>query len=104
VDFPADRKRLLRRRPGIGRVTVTLTLRAPRVGFPYRFAAPSAGQYRSMDLRKPVVLVALVGSLVACGDNTDVGRGETNCDSSGQEAANPHDASCEETGTPANGG
>jgi hypothetical protein len=57
-----------------------------------------------MDLRKPVLLLALVGSLVACGDNTDVQRGETNCDSSGQEAANPHDASCEETGTPGGNG
>ncbi len=57
-----------------------------------------------MDLRKPILLLALVGSLVACGDNTDVQRGETNCDSSGQEAANPHDASCEETGTPGGNG
>jgi hypothetical protein len=51
-----------------------------------------------MDLRKPVLLLLIVGSLVACGDNSDVQRGETNCDSSGQEAANPHDASCSETG------
>jgi hypothetical protein len=53
-----------------------------------------------MDLKRPIVLLAVIGSLVACGDNTDVQRGETNCDSSGQEANNPHDASCEETGTP----
>ena len=52
-----------------------------------------------MDLRKPLLVLALIGSLTACGDNTDVQRGETNCDSEGQEAANPHDASCEETGT-----
>ncbi len=51
-----------------------------------------------MDLRKPLVLLVLAGSLVACGDNSDVQRGETNCDSQGQEAANPHDASCEQTG------
>ena len=55
-----------------------------------------------MDLRKALLLVALVGSLVACGDNTDVQRGETNCDSAGEEASNPQDASCEETGTPGN--
>ena len=57
-----------------------------------------------MDLRKPLLLLALVGSLVACGDNTDVGRGETNCDAAGQQAANPQDAACEETGTPGDGG
>ncbi|MGY1916761.1 hypothetical protein ABC795_16685 [Blastococcus sp. HT6-30] len=51
-----------------------------------------------MDLRKPLLLLALAGSLVACGDNTDLQRGETNCDSSGAEANNPHDASCQETG------
>jgi hypothetical protein len=53
-----------------------------------------------MDLKRPILLLALIGSLVACGDNTDLDRGETNCDSSGQEANNPQDASCEETGTP----
>jgi hypothetical protein len=53
-----------------------------------------------MDLKRPVLLLALVGSLVACGDNTNLDRGETNCDSQGQEAENPHDASCQETGTP----
>ena len=51
-----------------------------------------------MDLRKLLVLLALAGSLAACGDNSDLERGETNCDSSGQQASNPHDASCEETG------
>ncbi len=50
-------------------------------------------------LVKPVVILALVGSLVACGDNTDVGRGETDCDSASQDANNPHDAACEETGS-----
>jgi hypothetical protein len=57
-----------------------------------------------MDLRKSMLVLAVAGSLVACGDNTDVQRGETNCDASGQEAANSHDASCEETGTPGDGG
>ena len=57
---------------------------------------------RPMDLRKSMLVLAVAGSLVACGDNTDVQRGETNCDSAGQDAANTHDASCEETGTPAN--
>jgi hypothetical protein len=55
-----------------------------------------------MDLRKSMLVLAVAGSLVACGDNTDVQRGETNCDSAGQDSANTHDASCEETGTPAN--
>jgi hypothetical protein len=55
-----------------------------------------------MDVKKPLLVLALVGSLVACGDNTDVGRGETNCDSSSENAQNEHDASCEETGS--NGG
>lgn len=46
----------------------------------------------------------IAGSLAACGDNTNVDRGETNCDEAGQEASNPHDASCQETGTPGDGG
>jgi hypothetical protein len=54
-----------------------------------------------MDLKRPLLVLALAGSLVACGgDNTNLERGETNCDSSGEEASNPHDASCAETGTP----
>jgi hypothetical protein len=61
-----------------------------------------------MDVKRPLLVLALVGSLlgsvVACGgDNTNFQRGETNCDSPGQEAANPHDASCRETGTPGQG-
>ena len=51
-----------------------------------------------MDPRKPLVALLLAASLVACGDNTDVQRGETNCDSSADGANNPNDASCEETG------
>jgi hypothetical protein len=52
-----------------------------------------------MNVKKPLLVLALVGSLVACGDNSDLQRGETNCDSSGGDAQNAHDASCEETGT-----
>jgi len=52
-----------------------------------------------MDLKRPFLVLALAGSLVACGgDNTDLDRGETNCDSSGQEASNEQDATCEEEG------
>ena len=57
-----------------------------------------------MDLKRPLLLLALAGSLTACGDNTDLQRGETNCDSSAEEASNTHDASCAETGTPGDGG
>jgi hypothetical protein len=57
-----------------------------------------------MDLKRPLLVLALAGSLVACGDNTNLDRGETNCDEAGQEASNPADASCEETGTPGDGG
>ena len=53
----------------------------------------------AMDLKKPLILLAVVGSLVACGDNTNLQRGETNCDSKSQDATNPHDASCKETGS-----
>jgi hypothetical protein len=57
-----------------------------------------------MDLKRPLLALALAGSLVACGgDNTNFQRGETNCDSSGEEAANAQDASCAETGTPGEG-
>jgi hypothetical protein len=52
-----------------------------------------------MDLRKPLLVLALVGSLVACGDNTDVERGETNCDGGSEQDTSAQDASCEETGT-----
>jgi hypothetical protein len=52
-----------------------------------------------MDLRRPLVLLAVAGSLVACGDNTDLQRGETNCDSTSQGASNSNDASCQETGS-----
>jgi hypothetical protein len=51
-----------------------------------------------MRLARPLVVLALFGSLVACGDNTDFSRGSTNCDSSGQNASNDNDASCQETG------
>jgi hypothetical protein len=52
-----------------------------------------------MDLKRPVLVLALAGSLVACGgDNTNLDRGETNCDASGQEASNDQDAECEEEG------
>lgn len=52
-----------------------------------------------MDLKKPIVLLALVGSLTACGgDNTNLDRGETNCDAQGQEASNEQDDNCEEEG------
>ena len=58
-----------------------------------------------MDLKRPLLVLALAGSLVACGgDNTDLQRGETNCDSSAEDASNPHDASCEETGPAENTG
>jgi hypothetical protein len=63
-----------------------------------RFDRPRAVDIPRMDLKKPLVLLALVGSLVACGDNTNLDRGETNCDSTGEEASNPQDAGCEEEG------
>jgi hypothetical protein len=65
-----------------------------------RCFGPACGDhYRYMDLRKPLLLLAVAGSLVACGDNSDLERGETNCDSTSEQAQNPHDASCEETGS-----
>ncbi len=52
-----------------------------------------------MDLRRPLLALALAGSLVACGgDNTNLDRGETNCDSSSQDASNPQDETCAEEG------
>ncbi len=63
------------------------------------FAEVPVDHYGGMDLRRPLVLLAVAGSLVACGDNTDLQRGETNCDSTSEEASNPNDASCQETGT-----
>ncbi|MCW2741756.1 MAG: hypothetical protein JWR45_2178 [Blastococcus sp.] len=65
-----------------------------------RFRARRVADTPHMDLKKPLIVLALLGSLVACGDNTNVDRGETNCDSSGQQANNAHDASCQQTGTP----
>ena len=53
-----------------------LPLPGPRAGVPGLPARPPA-QNDGMDLKRPLVLLALVGSLVACGDNTDAGRGTT---------------------------
>ena len=50
-----------------------------------------------MDVKRFLVALAAAGLLVACGDNTNVERGETNCDSA-EQASNPQDASCEQTG------
>jgi hypothetical protein len=57
-----------------------------------------------MRWKKTLVVLALVGStaLTGCaGSNTDLKRGETNCDSDG---TNSHDAKCTSnpTSTPAN--
>jgi hypothetical protein len=57
-----------------------------------------------MRLKKTLVVLALVGStaLTGCaGSNTDLKRGETNCDSDG---TNSHDKACtpDSTPTPAN--
>ena len=51
-----------------------------------------------MDLKRPFLVLAVAGSLVGCGDNTNLDRGETNCDSSAQEASNEQDSTCEEEG------
>ncbi len=34
-----------------------------------------------VDLKRPLLVLAVVGSLVACGDNTDFDRGTTECGS-----------------------
>jgi hypothetical protein len=66
-----------------------------------RFGRRRTVSTEGMDLKRPLLLLAVAGSLVACGgDNTNFQRGETNCDAAGEEASNPQDASCEETGTP----
>jgi len=50
-----------------------------------------------------LALTASAGLLVGCGDNSNIGRGETNCDShNATDASNEHDASCEETGNSGN--
>ena len=54
-------------------------------------------------LRKTALALAAAALLAGCGDNTDVGRGETNCDGD-VNANNTHDAACEETGNPGNVG
>ena len=64
----------------------------------FRFDARPGVSTEGMDLKRPLVLLALAGSLVACGDNTNLDRGETNCDSTGQEASNQQDETCEEEG------
>jgi hypothetical protein len=61
-----------------------------------------AGANRSVSTASPTLLLA--GSLVACGANQHPRPGETNCDEAGQEASNPQDAGCQETGTPGDGG
>jgi predicted small secreted protein len=53
-----------------------------------------------MQLKRTLVALAIAGSTVltgCAGTNTDVTRGETNCDSGNN---NTHDENCNETGTP----
>src|SRR3954466_10980247 len=67
-----------------------------------RFGGHHSVSTVGMDLKRPLLVLAVASSLVACGgDNTNLQRGETNCDSASQNASNPHDATCSETGTPA---
>jgi hypothetical protein len=81
--------------------TVTGFGAASRNPPPFRFGGRRPVSTEGMDLKRPLLVLALASSLVACGgDNTNLQRGETNCDSTTQDAANPHDATCSETPGP----
>jgi hypothetical protein len=65
-----------------------------------RLTVGSRGQCRSMHLKKTLAAVMIAGTavLTGCGGtNTDVDRGETNCDGGD---TNSQDQNCAETSTP----
>src|SRR3954463_106623 len=68
---------------------------------PFRFGGRRPVSTEGMDLKRPLLVLALASSLVACGgDNTNLQRGETNCDPAPQTAATPHAAPCPEPPAP----
>ncbi len=73
-------------------------------GYPAAGVGTGSGMTRKSRLTTTVLaLTASAGLLVGCGDNSNIGRGETNCDShDATDASNEHDASCEETGNSGN--
>ncbi len=48
-----------------------------------------------MDLKRPLVVLALVGALAGCGSNTDLDRGEGECNAA--EAGATDEELCEDT-------
>jgi hypothetical protein len=64
-----------------------------------RLTVGPGGQCRFMHLTRTLVAVVIAGTtaLTGCGgENTDLERGETNCDG----GSNSQDEDCAETGTP----
>ena len=65
-----------------------------------RLSATGRGHRLSMQLKRTVAAVMIAGTAVltgCAGTNTDVQRGETNCDAGSD---NSHDENCDQTGTP----
>ena len=62
-----------------------------RVGF--TGAAP--GHAAVMDLKRPLVVLAAIGALTACGANTDLDRGEGECNAA--EAGSTDEELCQDT-------
>ena len=48
-----------------------------------------------MDLKRPLVVLAVVGALTACGANTDLDRGEGECNAA--EAGSTDEELCQDT-------
>lgn len=70
--------------------------------WPTGFAGGAAGHAAAMDLKRPLVVLALVGALAGCsstdtGENTDLERGTTECGAA--EAGASEQQLCEDAET-----
>ena len=61
------------------------------------FTGAATGHAAVMDLKRPLVVLAAIGALTACGANTDLDRGEGECNAA--EAGGSEQQLCEDTET-----
>ena len=61
------------------------------------FTEGAAGHAAVMDLKRPLVVLAIAGALTGCGSNTDLDRGEGECNAA--EAGASEQQLCEDAET-----